>query len=54
MECAVLFADVAGSTALYEVLGDERAFALVEGCLSTMSACTSKPTAAWSRRSATR
>jgi class 3 adenylate cyclase len=30
MEGAVLFADVAGSTALYEVLGDERAFALVE------------------------
>jgi len=40
MECAVLFADVAGSTALYEVLGDERAFALIETCLSTMSACT--------------
>ena len=40
MECAVLFADVAGSTALYEVLGDERAFALVESCLSTMSTCT--------------
>jgi adenylate cyclase len=40
MECAVLFADVAGSTALYEVLGDERAFALVGQCLSTMSACT--------------
>jgi adenylate cyclase len=40
MDCAVLFADVAGSTALYEVLGDERAFALIENCLSTMSACT--------------
>ena len=40
MECAVLFADVAGSTALYEVLGDERAYALVESCLSIMSACT--------------
>lgn len=40
MECAVLFADVAGSTALYEVLGDQRAFALIEGCLSAMSACT--------------
>jgi len=36
MECAVLFADVAGSTALYEVLGDERAFALVESCLDVM------------------
>jgi len=42
MECAVLFADVAGSTALYEVLGDERAFALIETCLSTMSACTAE------------
>lgn len=42
MECAVLFADVAGSTALYEVLGDERAFALVENCLLTMSACTTE------------
>lgn len=40
MACAVLFADVAGSTALYEVLGDERAFALVENCLGIMSACT--------------
>lgn len=40
MECAVLFADVAGSTALYEVLGDERAFALVERCLAVMGDCT--------------
>jgi adenylate cyclase len=42
MECAVLFADVAGSTALYEVLGDERAFALVESCLTIMSDCTAE------------
>jgi adenylate cyclase len=42
MDCAVMFADVAGSTALYEVLGDERAFALVENCLSIMSACTAE------------
>lgn len=40
MERAVLFADVAGSTALYEALGDEKAFALVQACLSAMSACT--------------
>mgnify|MGYP000488740710 CR=1 FL=1 len=40
MDCAVLFADVAGSTALYEVLGDQRAFMLVESCLATMTACT--------------
>ncbi|WP_158219934.1 adenylate/guanylate cyclase domain-containing protein [Ideonella sp. A 288] len=42
MECAVLFADVAGSTALYELLGDERAFMLVESCLSAMSDCTAE------------
>lgn len=42
MNCAVLFADVAGSTALYEVLGDERAFELVEQCLSIMAACTAE------------
>ncbi len=42
MDCAVLFADVSGSTALYEVLGDERAFALVETCLKTMSECTAQ------------
>jgi class 3 adenylate cyclase len=42
MDCAVLFADVAGSTALYEVLGDERAFELVGNCLSIMSACTTE------------
>lgn len=40
MDRTVLFADVAGSTALYEVLGDERAFALVERCLALMSECT--------------
>lgn len=40
MERSVLFADVAGSTALYEVLGDERAFALVERCLALMGECT--------------
>lgn len=42
MDCAVLFADVAGSTALYEVLGDEPAFALITDCLGTMSACTAE------------
>lgn len=38
--CTVLFADVAGSTALYEVLGDERAFPLVEAALRAMAGCT--------------
>jgi adenylate cyclase len=42
MDCSVLFADVAGSTALYDLLGDERAFALVDNCLSTMAECTSE------------
>ncbi len=42
MDGAVLFADVAGNTALYEMLGDERAFALVEGCLAVMSDCTAQ------------
>lgn len=42
MECAVLFADVAGSTALYEVLGDERAFSLVDRCLAVMGDCTAQ------------
>lgn len=40
MDCAIVFADVSGSTALYELLGDERAFALIERCLDTMGACT--------------
>jgi adenylate cyclase len=42
MDCAVLFADVAGSTALYEVLGDERAFALVDACLTIMADCAAE------------
>ncbi|MBI5258187.1 MAG: adenylate/guanylate cyclase domain-containing protein [Burkholderiales bacterium] len=42
MACAVLFADVAGSTALYDALGDQRAFALVDSCLSTMAGCTTE------------
>lgn len=39
-DCAVLFADVSGSTSLYEILGDERAFALIECCLNSMSTIT--------------
>ena len=37
---AVLFSDVAGSTSLYEILGDKKAFSLIEGCLDTMTQCT--------------
>lgn len=37
---AVLFADVSGSTHLYEVLGDARAFAAVDGCLDVLRRLT--------------
>ena len=33
---AVLFADVSGSTKLYESLGDQRAFAAINGCLDVL------------------
>jgi class 3 adenylate cyclase len=33
---AVLFADVSGSTRLYETLGDARAFATINGCLDIL------------------
>ena len=36
MQKAVLFADVSGSTSLYEKLGDQRAFAAVNGCLDVL------------------
>src|SRR5262245_9932095 len=35
-ELAVLFADISGSTRLYDVLGDARAKALVDECLTAM------------------
>lgn len=37
---AVLFADVSGSTRLYEVLGDARAFAAINGCLDILRKVT--------------
>jgi class 3 adenylate cyclase len=37
---AVLFADVSGSTRLYEVLGDQRAFAAINGCLDILRRLT--------------
>ncbi len=36
-ECAVLFADLTGSSHLYERIGDGAAFALVDNCLKTMT-----------------
>lgn len=40
MDHVIVFADVSGSTALYDRLGDAAAFALIERCLAAMSACT--------------
>ncbi len=37
-ETAVLFADVTGSTRLYETAGDERAMAAIHGCLDLLRA----------------
>jgi class 3 adenylate cyclase len=37
---AVLFADIAGSTSLYEVLGDARAKAMIDEALAAMTAVT--------------
>lgn len=37
---AVLFADVSGSTRLYDVLGDARAFATINDCLDTLRLLT--------------
>lgn len=42
MDCTILFSDVSGSTALYEIMGDERAFALIERCLAMMSRCVTQ------------
>ncbi|HZW24354.1 MAG TPA: adenylate/guanylate cyclase domain-containing protein [Gallionella sp.] len=39
-ERTVLFADVSGSTRLYEVLGDARAFAAINGCLDILRKLT--------------
>lgn len=40
-ELSVLFADVSGSTRLYELLGDAKAFAAVNGCLDLLKRVTS-------------
>lgn len=40
VECAILFADIAGSTALYETLGDKKAQELVFQCLKRLSEVT--------------
>ncbi|QYK43359.1 MAG: adenylate/guanylate cyclase domain-containing protein [Paracoccaceae bacterium] len=37
LACAILFADIVGSTRLYEMLGDERALAVVNACMEAMT-----------------
>jgi len=37
LECAILFADIAGSTRLYQAIGDERAQASVTACLARLA-----------------
>jgi class 3 adenylate cyclase len=39
-DMVVLFADVSGSTRLYEVLGDERAFAAINQCIAVLRRAT--------------
>ena len=39
-EKAVLFADISGSTRLYEILGDTRALATINGCLDILQRLT--------------
>jgi adenylate cyclase len=41
-ELAILFADVSGSTQLYEALGDVRAREIVAGCVATMAEATQR------------
>jgi len=40
IKCAILFADVAGSTKLYEDVGDDKARAMISHCIDSMSKST--------------
>jgi len=40
INCAVMFSDVAGSTALYDKFGDTKAKAIIENCLNLMAEIT--------------
>ena len=42
LERAILFADVSGSTKLYDTAGNEAAFAAVNECVDAMKSCTIK------------
>jgi len=53
-QVAVLFADVVGSTRLYEVLGDHLARDMILTCVDIMRGATERNRAASSRPSGTR
>ena len=42
INCAVMFSDVAGSTALYDKFGDEKAKAIIENCINLMADITKR------------
>ncbi|MCW8831235.1 MAG: adenylate/guanylate cyclase domain-containing protein [Gammaproteobacteria bacterium] len=42
INCAVMFSDVAGSTALYDEYGDTKAKAIIENCLNIMAEITKR------------
>jgi class 3 adenylate cyclase len=42
LECAILFADIAGSTRIYQTLGDERAQACITACLTRLTLIASR------------
>jgi len=42
INCAVMFSDVAGSTALYDKFGDEKAKAIIGNCVSLMADITQR------------
>ena len=54
IELAIVFADVVGSTRLYEELGDQRAREVVQTCIDIMRQATEEHHARSSRPWATR
>lgn len=41
-DVGILFVDIVGSTRMYELLGDEQALAVVNGCFAVMADCVAK------------
>jgi class 3 adenylate cyclase len=51
IELAILFADVVGSTRLYELMGDLRARDMVSICIDVMRSATERSSRPWAMRS---